>query len=220
MAANTRNIIVGGARIFLGPSSETGSGFIGSVDGWQDAQTNSVTDAQSIAGVAGKGVDFWGDDLGYTSEGIDLSVEPTYNDVEVDQLLDSAILFKTSQRLSFATTLTEATLANLALAIGQQAPTGGTTGNAGDTATLGLRGGALGEFPREVGLVAVANGPRPANTARTGERIFEAFRAISVESVTAPVKRNEVTQYPVSFRCLPASNGAYMKVADRIYGSA
>ena len=225
MAANTKNIIVGGARVFIGAAAPDGAaaasvGFIGNTnDYWQDGDANAVTDAQSVTEVTDKGVDGWGDDIGFTSEGIDLTVEPEFNDVEVDQLLDSAILFKTSQRLSFATTLTEATLTNLAVAIGQADPAAHSDpGDAGSTQTLGLSGGALGEFPREIGLVAVANGPRSYPLSGS-ERIFEAFRAISVESVTAPVKRSEVTQYPVSFRCLPASDGAYMKVVDRIYGS-
>jgi hypothetical protein len=59
-------------------------------------------------------------------EGVTLNIEPTFNDVMVDQLLDTARLFKTQQRVTVATSLTEATLENLYVAIGGA---GGTTGD-------------------------------------------------------------------------------------------
>jgi hypothetical protein len=233
--ANTNNIIVGGAKVFVRNPSDSAS--IGSnavldaatgrygkfirgevtPDGantgyWQGMSTSeSVTHANYATQL--------GTDIGFTNDGIDLSIEPEYQDVQVDQLLDAAVIFKTSQKVSFKTSLTEATLENLARAIGQSV-TGSVTGTlttADTEKTLGLRGGSLGEFPTEVGLVAVANGPRTTVTNGKTERVFEAYRAISVESVGIPVKRNEVTAFPVSFRCLPDSVGAYIIVADRVY---
>jgi hypothetical protein len=62
-------------------------------------------------------------------EGVTLNIEPTYNEVMVDQLLDVARLFKTSQSVTVATSLTEATLENLYVAIG------GQTGANGDYQT-------------------------------------------------------------------------------------
>jgi hypothetical protein len=232
--ASTNNIIVGGAQVFvrnpsdsavvgsnatLDPTTGRYGKFIrGEVtpDGantgyWQGlltshSVTNSAYDAQR------------GTDIGFTNDGIDVMFEPEYQDVQVDQLLDAAVIFKTSQKVSFKTSLTEATLENLARAIGQATSTvSGTLVNADDEKVLGLRGGSLGEFPVEVGLVAVANGPRTTIANGKTERVFEAFRAISVESVGIPVKRNEVTAFPVSFRCLPDSLGAYVAVADRVY---
>lgn len=206
--ATANNIIVGGAQIYAGTAVTTGLGFI---DG---AAWTPLTAAQSVTTGLGAFTD-----LGYTSNGIDLNIEPEYQDVQVDQALDAAILFKTSQRVSFATTLTETTLQNLARAVGQ--PTSDVDvlsgfNAAGEENTLTIKGGSLGSFPSEISLVAVANGPRVA--ALKGERVFEAFRAISVEAVSMAVKRNETTQFPVSFRCLPQtdSTGAYMKIADRL----
>jgi len=233
--ADIKNIIVGGAKVYVTGSVETfdadlNSGFIGNggttppwslyENGGADA-TKSVTDTTGTAGAFGG---YLGGantvavtEIGYTSEGIDLSFEPEYSDVEVDQLLDSAILFKNSQRVSFGTTLTEATLENLARAIGQAETIVDNDGYnaAGEVRELGITGGALGSFPQEKGLIAVANGPRV--TGFVSERIFEAYRAISVESVGVAIKRNEVTAFPVTFRCLPESGGGYMRIADRIY---
>jgi hypothetical protein len=243
---SANNIIVGGARVFIGPADATGAagytdatavnGFFATgtslsatksvVDGFN---TGSLETAKGLSGYAASAFK----EVGFTSDGFDLSFEPEFNDVEVDQLLDSAILFKTKQKVSAKTTLTEATLVNLARAIGQKDTEGtnatdgvvlagatvpGTWNEVGDTKTLGITGGALGSFPQEKTIVAVANGPRTVTANKTVERIFEAYRAISVESVGVAVKRNEVTTFPVSFRCLPGTNGRYMKIADRVYG--
>lgn len=229
---STNNIIVGGAQVFVRNASDSASilsnatldvatgrygKFIrgefgaGSNTGyWQGMATNESVTHSNYATERGT-------DIGFTNDGIDLMFEPEYQDVQVDQLLDAAVIFKTSQKVSFKTSLTEATLENLARAIGQSATVTGTFTSAGDTRTLGLRGGSLGEFPTEIGIVAVANGPRNSLANSKSERVFEAYRAISVESVGVPVKRNEVTAFPVSFRCLPDSVGTYMTIADRIY---
>src|SRR6478735_6725436 len=226
------NIVVGGARVFIGPASAAGSAFTDSVaanqyfvTGTNLLATESVVQGYNSGGTATRGLAGYSTsafkEVGFTTEGIDLSFEPEFSDVEVDQLLDSAILFKTKQKVTFKTSLAEATLQNLARAIGQLDTEGVAGGNpgvvtsdatwgdtAGDTRTLGIRGGSLGDFPQERGIVAVANGPRV--TGKTTERVFEAYRAISVESVGVAVKRNEVTSFPVSFRCLPGTNGRYM----------
>jgi stage V sporulation protein SpoVS len=233
------NIIVGGARVFIGASDADGSGYTDSAayfttTGATLLATKSVTEGFNAGGTAANGLAGYATsafkEVGFTTEGIDLSFEPEFSDVEVDQLLDSAILFKTSQKVNFKTSLAEATLVNLARAIGQLDTEGVSGGNpgvvtsdatwgdtAGDTRTLGIKGGSLGDFPAEKSIVAVANGPRSV-AGKTVERVFEAYRAISVESVGVAVKRNEVTSFPVSFRCLPATNGRYMKIADRVYG--
>jgi hypothetical protein len=233
------NIIVGGARVFVGNAAPSGVGYTDDSAQFVGPAATVPTGSSAIVGYSGGNV-LHGlagytagafKEVGFTSDGFDLSFEPEYNDVEVDQLLDSAILFKTRQKVNAKTSLTEATLVNLARAIGQKdtegtAATDGvvlggtvaaTWDEPGDTKTLGITGGALGSFPQEKGLIAVANGPRSV-AGKTVERVFEAYRAISVESVGVAVKRNEVTSFPVSFRCLPGTNGRYMKIADRVYG--
>jgi UDP-N-acetylglucosamine:LPS N-acetylglucosamine transferase len=177
----------------------------------------SATNSANIVGDAGTAYA----SVGYTSEGLDITVTPEYLDVEVDQVLDSAALFKTSQTMTVATSFTEATLENLAFVLGQ--PTSTVTGAytaADDAKVLTITGGSLGAEPLERSFLAVGPGPRTANTAGLKvERLYYAPRVLSVESVSVAVKRNEATVFPVTFRCMPDSNGDYGKVVDRIYGS-
>lgn len=148
--------------------------------------------------------------VGFTQEGLEISYEPDYGDVEVDQLLDSALVFKQSMRVSLNTTLAEATLYNLMLAWGQSAAS--LTGTEGDE-ELDMEGGSLGEAPIERGFIAVGNSPRTGG--KFGERVYHAYRTLNVESSTHSMRRNENTGIPVAFRALPASNGLYGKIKDR-----
>ena len=93
---------------------------------------------------------------GFTSEGVEVSYEPQFGDIEVDQLLDSAKLFKQSMRVMVNTTFTEATLTNLLVVWGQQ-------NNTLSGSTLGISSGELGDEPVERSLIFV--GPAPRTTA-------------------------------------------------------
>ncbi len=148
--------------------------------------------------------------VGFTQEGLEISYEPDYGDVEVDQLLDSAVVFKQSMRVSLNTTLAEATLYNLMLAWGQAATT--LTSDA-SSAELDIEGGSLGETPTERGFIAVGNSPREGG--KYGERTYHAYRTLNVEQSTHSMRRNENTGIPVAFRALPASTGLYGKIKDR-----
>ena len=113
---NAKNIIVGAAVVYVGKKGvENNKINVSSANVTaQDPQNvTSVTDGEWYH-------------LGYTMEGVTLNIEPTFNDVMVDQLLDTARLFKTQQRVSVATSLTEASLENLYVAIGGA---GGTDGD-------------------------------------------------------------------------------------------
>lgn len=175
--------------------------------------------------------------VGYTSEGAEMSFEPDYGEVQVDQLLDVAKIFKQGQRVMLNTTFTEATLENFLVAIGGKDgdKTGGSNGNNGAQETVFLNGGALGYSPVERSVLVVGPGP-DSKTAVGGvaagkkvERLYVAYRALSMETVTLGVRRNEATVFPVSFRLLPSSDSAnnapdgnqtYGKVIDRVYGTA
>lgn len=106
-----KNIIVGAAVVYAGKAGEENSKINVSA---ADKSAQNPTNVTSVAGGN------WYH-LGYTMDGVTLNIEPTYNDVMVDQLLDTARLFKTSQRVTVATSLTEATLENLYVAIGGKA---------------------------------------------------------------------------------------------------
>jgi hypothetical protein len=217
MAQTVENIIQGAAEVYLG---DKGGDFPAT-----PTATTSVTATGNIttSTVGGTGNANYAS-VGYTSEGLDVSFEPDYLDVEVDQLLDSAALFKTSQRVTISTSFTEATLGNLAFTLGQAATTiTGTYASAGDSSILKIEGGSLGAAPLERSFVAVGPAPRQASGNLKSERIYYHPRVISVEAVATGVKRNEATMFPVTFRCLPDSADTdmeYGRVVDRLYGTA
>ena len=117
MARNfeAKNIIVGGATLYVGPAGVEQSkiNLLTSADTAQDpTKVNNASGASWYH-------------LGYSQNGVTMNIEPTYGEVVVDQLLDVARLFKSSQRVTVATSLTETTLENLYVAIG--ARTGATS---------------------------------------------------------------------------------------------
>lgn len=197
---NKNNIIVGAASVYLGPAWDgTGSD---PKPAFAGVSYRDTLDAH---------VDWT--NVGYTQEGLEVSYEPDYGDVEVDQLLDSAVVFKQSMRVSLNTTLAEATLYNLMIAWGQAAST--LTSNASD-ATLDIEGGSLGEAPVERGLIAVGNGVHGRTGAQYSERVYHAYRVLNVESSSHSLRRNENTGIPVSLRALPANTGKYGIIRDRV----
>ena len=198
--ADVRNILVGAAQLFV--SRGTGAYRPVTAPGYTVATASALNSAYSnnsnlatakgdinsgsvsMKTYLGNQPTFWRD-LGYTNNGLEVSYEPGYNDVMVDQLLDAARLFKSTLKVMLTTELTEATLENVNLVFGQNeqdvAWSGsvatnpavlkydGTAGAA--SATLALEAGALGDAPVERSLVAVGNAPVrfgatgvPANT--------------------------------------------------------
>jgi len=201
--ANTKNIIVGAANFWVGPTGEMPEGNVPTTL----AASNNVaipvprTGNTPTAAMA---------PVGFTMEGVELSYEPDYGEVEVDQMLDSARLFKQGMRVTVNTTLAEATLENLLIVWGQSgAPVGGT---------VNISAGNLGDAPQERALLFVGPGPvTDANAAQ--ERVYRIYRAIQTESSSFALRRAEATGLPASFRCLPnasASGGAaYGTITDR-----
>jgi hypothetical protein len=161
--------------------------------------------------------------VGYTSNGLELQFQPDFGEVQVDQVLDVAKMYKQGMQVNMNTSFAEATLENLLLAIAR--PAGDAyvgTGNTGaanyvqafkNEDVLNLSAGELGECPVERGLVAV--GPGSGDCAEGAERIYVAYRALSIDSVTVSAKREEATMFDVSFRLLPNDNGSYGKIVDR-----
>jgi len=216
-----KNIIVGAATFYVGPQGRELSkiNVAASADTAQDPTVMTQGDSAS-----------W-NHLGYTQNGVTLNIEPTYGEVVVDQLLDVARLFKSSQRVMVATSLTETTLENLYVAIGSKntdlkaaavasATVWTNDGNTAATVTasnhisgaasantiaaaLDLNGGALGYTPIERSVCFV--GPAPSNiTASKAERIYIGYRATSMDAVGVAVQRDNATLFPVNFRLLPS----------------
>jgi hypothetical protein len=148
--------------------------------------------------------------IGYTSNGLELAFQPDFGDVAVDQLLDVARLFKQGMTVNLNTSFAEATLENLLVAIaGSDTDLTSATG----LQTLKMSAGDIGDVPLERGLVAV--GPGSGSSLDPKERIYVAYRALSIENVTVSAKRDEASMFEVSFRLLPNDNASYGKIVDR-----
>ena len=209
-----KNIIVGAAALFVTTGGELDL-----------ADLPVFTAGQSYADALEADGGF--KNVGFTTNGIELQFQPDFGEVQVDQLLDSAKLFKQGMQVNLRTSFAEATLENLLVAIAgvesdltdtaSSAP--GQTGGTTVTQTLNLSSGKLGECPVERGLVAVGPGTGDCNAASGKERIFVLHRALSMDSVTVNVKRDTATTFEVSFRLLPNAKGSYGKMVDRTVGT-
>ena len=148
--------------------------------------------------------------VGYTMNGLEIQFQPDFGEVAVDQVLDVAKLFKQGMQVNLNTTFAESTLENLLFAL---------AGKDADLATvatfptLNLSAGDIGDVPVERGLIAV--GPGTGDATENIERVYVAYRALSIESVSVSAKRDEATMFEVSFRLLPNNNGSYGKIVDR-----
>ena len=152
--------------------------------------------------------------VGFTNNGLQISYNPSYGSVTVDQLLDTAKLFKESMEVSIATEMAEATLENVLVVFGQGSSTLSSS-------TLGIAGGALGQAPTERQLIAIGNAPTTASS--TSERIYYARRVLSVQASQHSLARTTATTFPVTFRLLPDANysgSEYGKIIDRTWTPA
>ena len=150
--------------------------------------------------------------VGYTMNGLEIQFQPDFGEVAVDQVLDVAKLFKQGMQVNLNTTFAESTLENLLFALaGKDADLSTVAGNP----TLNLSAGDIGECPVERGLVAVGPGTGECAASDQLERVYVAYRALSIESVTVSAKRDEATMFEVSFRLLPNDNASYGKIVDR-----
>ena len=159
--------------------------------------------------------------VGYTMNGLELNFQPDFGEVQVDQLLDVAKLYKQGMQVNLATAFAEATLENLLLALAYS-----DSKLAGDKATsngraLDLSAGDIGECPVERGIVAVGPGTGDCVDSAYVERVYTAYRALSIENVTVSAKRDEASMFEVSFRLLPEDvSGSYGKIVDRTWSAS
>jgi hypothetical protein len=165
--------------------------------------------------------------VGYTMNGLELQFQPDFGEVQVDQVLDVAKLYKQGMQVNLNTAFAEATLENLLFSLAGKDDdlvtntgknfdgTNNATGIKSGSLSLNLSAGDIGECPVERGLVAVGPGTGDCDPDEQIERIYVAYRALSIESVTVSAKRDEATMYEVSFRLLPNDNASYGKIVDR-----
>ena len=206
----SNNVIVGAAAFFINdntltPSTLTSLAVLDSSESYKD----TLTAAASYTNV------------GYTMNGLELQFQPDFGEVQVDQILDVARLYKQGMQVNLATAFAEATLENLliALAYSDARLTGNKNASTGQT--LNLSAGDIGDVPVERGIVAVGPGSGDPATFEDKERIYAAYRALSIENVTVSAKRDEPSMFEVSFRLLPEdTSGSYGKIIDRTFGQS
>jgi hypothetical protein len=183
MATSVKNVIVGAAALFTSVGNSSNSLgrpatdnatlktlFTGAIPARQALLANPSTYRE----------------VGYTSTGFEISYEPVYGEVMVDQLLDAARLFKQTLKVMLKTELSEATLENLTFSWGQMdsyyvANTASTvtavptlinndssvSATDAPAATLNMAAGALGDSPVERVIIAVGQAPQQIGTSQS-----------------------------------------------------
>jgi hypothetical protein len=208
---SSSNIIVGAAALFTHNAGPIGYDEDGKITDAQAASDLPVFTASQTSYKTTLSADSDYTNIGYTSNGLELAFNPDFGNVAVDQLLDVARLFKQGMTVNLKTSFAEATLENLLVA---------TAGKNEDLPTavsgvhqMRLSAGDIGDVPLERGLVAV--GPGSGSSLDPKERIYVAYRALSIESVTVSAKRDAASMFDVSFRLLPNDDASYGKIVDR-----
>lgn len=231
---NAKNILVGASPLFLSVEDSTVIGYDESMEpGVSNAGTasrntlvpefvssESYTETLNTEDIA-PGVDGAAyRNVGYTNNGLQISYNPTYDAVTVDQLLDTAKLFKSAMEVMIMTEMAEGTLENILVVFGQGRS---TLTEDGDNDVLGLEAGALGAQPTERQLVAIGKAPTVAGP--NTERVYYARRVLSVQQSQFSLARTTPTTFPVTFRLLPSGDSShvgseYGKIIDRAWTPA
>jgi hypothetical protein len=205
---NSNNIIVGAASFFVADTvldSTTLPAFIGS-----ESYRETLADLDD---------DFT--NVGYTMNGLELQFQPDFGEVQVDQLLDVAKLYKQGMQVNLATAFAEATLENLLISLAYNNDKLTGTKSSSNGQVLDMSAGDLGECPVERGIIAVGPGTGDCAASDSVERVYAAYRALSIENVTVSAKRDEASMFEVSFRLLPDDTDAsYGKIVDRTFTPA
>ena len=213
-AANDGTLSAGSVILpgFVEPATGTNDGvkygdYIDAIGSWDGAVDES--------GVGVKNV-------GYTTDGLELTITPDIGEVQVDQVLDSARLYKQGMTASVKTSVAEATLENLVYALAyDEADLETGVANVGDRLTLNA--GGLGDCPTERGFVAI--GVASGDCGALEERVYIGYRGLSTEAVTVSAKRDTPSQFDINLRLLPhtfshadegtPATGSYGRIVDR-----
>ncbi len=183
------------------------SDYVSDINSWNNSSDAGAATLDEEVGVA---------HIGYTTDGLELTITPDFGDVVVDQVLDSARLFKQGMTAAVKTTVSESTLENLMYALAYDQTI---------TNTLDLEAGGLGDCPTERGFVAT--GFATGDCDALEERVYIGYRGMSTEAVTVSAKRDTPSQFDINLRLLPhtftvdpggtpeVSTGSYGRIVDR-----
>jgi len=226
---NAKNILVGASPLFLsnidindadyilnaepGTAIASGATTVG-VPAFEAGKSYTTT-LNAVNQAEGK---FGYRNVGFTNNGLQITYNPTYDSVTVDQLLDTAKLFKSAMEVMIATEMSEGTLENVVAVFGQSASSLSSTGTGKEKVdTLKIEAGALGAAPTERQLIAVGQAPTASST--SSERIYYGRRVLSVQQSQFSLARTTPTTFPVTFRLLPDAGqegSEYGKIIDRV----
>ena len=226
---NAKNILVGASPLFLSTIDVNDADYISNAEAGVAiaagaktvgvpafaSATSYATTLNNVDQTAGL---FGYRNVGFTNNGLQITYNPTFDSVTVDQVLDTAKLFKSAMEVMIATEMSEGTLENIVTVFGQAANTLSTAGTGlTKVDTLGIAGGSLGQDPTERQLIAVGQAPTASSTA--SERVYYARRVLSVQQSQHSLARTTPTTFPVTFRLLPDANysgSEYGKIIDRV----
>ena len=226
---NAKNILVGASPLFLSNVDINDSDYIANAEAGVaitagattvgvPAFATGVSYATTLNGVNQTAGLFGYRNVGFTNNGLQITYNPTYDSVTVDQLLDTAKLFKSAMEVMIATEMSEGTLENIVTVFGQSADSLSTTGTgATKVDTLKIAAGSLGAAPTERQLIAIGQAPTAGST--SSERVYYARRVLSVQQSQHSLARTTPTTFPVTFRLLPDANysgSEYGKIIDRV----
>jgi len=204
---NSTNIIVGAAAMFIADANLTPTG-LEAFDSAESFKT-TLSDSEDYT------------NAGYTTNGLELQFMPNFGEVQVDQVLDVAKLYKQGMRVNLVTTFAEATLENLLISLAYKSDKLSGTKSTSAGQVLDLSAGEIGECPVERGLVAVGPGTGDCVESSHVERVYTAYRALSIEQVNVAAKRDAASEFAVTFRLLPEdTSGSYGKIVDRTWTPA
>ena len=198
------NIIVGAAALFVADTTLDAAGleaFVGT-----ESFKDTLADSADYTNV------------GYTMNGLELAFQPNFGEVAVDQVLDAAKLYKQGMQVTLKTAFAEATLENLLLAVAYKNSNLSGTKSTSNGQVLNMSAGEIGECPVERGIVAVGPGTGDCVDSAFVERVYTAYRALSIDNVTVSAKRDAPSMFEVTFRMLPEdTSGSYGKIVDRTW---
>ena len=165
-------------------------------------------------------------DIGFTIDGVEITLEPNIVDIEIDQLGDAAKLIHQSTKVMLKTTMAEATLENLAIAWGYAGAAPITTGT-NNTFAANITGDGV-STNKVFSIALFDTGQALERSLRfTGKspdghpRTYVCTRVVSVASSASSYKRGAATVFPVEFRILPDSSrtgSEYGTITDAFTG--
>lgn len=153
--------------------------------------------------------DEWGGtwtEVGYTQEGITLTISHEYDEIEVDQELDALFLPLTGREMGIATNLAEWTTANLAFATGQ----GATSTVAAGVGTHGYNQYAITTPDAPTNYVVGIDVLHPSDLEPVRVIGWKGLPTSDMEAVFG--NRADNAQIPVDFRLLPDTGGGSTRV--------